>query len=68
MSNKAKTNKTTWKRFKKTGKGKYISKQGGIKHINTKMSRKKIRRLGKSKVVNSGVNARRLKKLLPCNS
>ena len=65
MSYKLKTNKAAKKRFKKTAKGKYLSKQGGIKHINAKMSRKKVRRLSQSRLVNLSVNKSRIDKLLP---
>lgn len=66
MSNKTKlkSNKACSKRFKKTASGKFLAKQGGVKHLNAKMSSKRKRRLGKHAVLRD-VNAKRLEDLLP---
>ncbi|MFN5538781.1 MAG: 50S ribosomal protein L35 [Candidatus Melainabacteria bacterium] len=61
---KLKTNKACSKRFKKTSGGKFIAKQGGVKHLNSAMNSKSKRRLGKHKVLRD-MNARRLNELLP---
>jgi large subunit ribosomal protein L35 len=51
MKNKQKTNKSCAKRFRKTARGHYLRKQGGIKHINTKMAAKRKRKLRRSALV-----------------
>ncbi|MDX1918246.1 MAG: 50S ribosomal protein L35 [Candidatus Caenarcaniphilales bacterium] len=61
---KAKTNKAVSKRYKKTASGKYLAKQAGLKHINAKMSSKRKRRLGGTKVLKD-CNTKRLPLLLP---
>ncbi|MDX1920467.1 MAG: 50S ribosomal protein L35 [Candidatus Caenarcaniphilales bacterium] len=61
---KLKTNKACEKRFKKTASGKYLAKQGGIKHLNAGMSRKVKRKLSRHRRLND-VNTRRLEHLLP---
>ena len=61
---KAKTNKACSKRYKRTATGKYLAKQSGIKHINTKMSSSVKRKLRRAKTLNKA-NTARLKMLLP---
>ena len=61
---KQKTNKSVKKRFKKTGTGKFLTRQAGKKHINAKMRSKTKRRLRGFKVTNDS-NTARLKELLP---
>lgn len=61
---KLKTNKACSKRFKKTSTGKFLAKQGGIKHLNAKMSSKSKRRLAKHKILRK-MNTDRLHELLP---
>jgi large subunit ribosomal protein L35 len=61
---KLKTNQACAKRFKKTASGKFLAKQGGVKHLNAKMRSKTKRRLGKHVVLNDS-NTMRLPLLLP---
>jgi large subunit ribosomal protein L35 len=50
---KMKTRKCAAKRVKKTGTGKYLHNRAGARHILTKKSSKRKRRLGQSAVVKS---------------
>lgn len=61
---KMKTNKSTAKRFKVTGSGKVLRRQKNMRHILTKMSRKRQRRLRQSTLVD-GSNIGALKRLMP---
>jgi large subunit ribosomal protein L35 len=59
-----KTRKSAAKRFKKTGSGKYRYKSQGTRHILTKKSAKRKRKLRHPAVI-SEVEQKRLKKILP---
>jgi len=61
---KLKTNKSCKRRYKKTGTGKFLAKQAGIKHLNANMRRKVKRKLSKHRTLRD-VNAKRLNALLP---
>ena len=61
---KAKTRKCAAKRFKKTGTGKYTYSRAGFRHILTKKSAKRKRRLGQRAVVNKS-DVGRIKAALP---
>jgi large subunit ribosomal protein L35 len=63
-SYKLKTNKACKKRYKKTGKGNFLAKQAGLKHINAKMSSSRKRKLRSHRTLRD-VNAKRLERLLP---
>ncbi len=61
---KVKTRKSAAKRFKKTGTGKFKYKSQGTRHILTKKSPKRKRKLRKNVIV-SAQDQKRLRKLLP---
>ncbi len=61
---KQKTRKSASKRFKRTGTGKYVHYRAGFRHILTKKSSKRKRRLRQSTVV-SGTEVKRIKAALP---
>ena len=61
---KVKTKKSAARRFKKTGTGKFKYKSQGTRHILTKKSAKRKRKLRHPAVV-SDVEVKRLKKLMP---
>jgi large subunit ribosomal protein L35 len=61
---KMKTRKSAAKRYKITAKGKVRYKKQGLRHILTKKSTKRKRRLRKPEIL-SPVETRRAKKLLP---
>lgn len=49
---KMKTHSGAKKRFKKTGSGKYLRKKAGKRHILTKKTSRRKRKLGKTTTVN----------------
>ncbi len=55
---KMKTRKSAAKRFKQTGTGKYLHNRAGGRHILTKKSSKRKRRLGQATEIASTENAR----------
>jgi large subunit ribosomal protein L35 len=61
---KLKTHKGASKRFKKTGTGKVVRRHAFARHILTKKSRKRKRRLGQG-VVADKTNQAALKEMLP---
>jgi large subunit ribosomal protein L35 len=61
---KVKTKKSAARRFKRTGTGKFKYKSQGTRHILTKKSAKRKRKLRHPSVV-SDVEAKRLKKIMP---
>ena len=61
---KAKTSRSAAKRFKKTESGKLKRGKSGSSHKFTSKTRKRKRRLRKAAVV-AGVDAKRMKRLLP---
>lgn len=61
---KMKTRKAAAKRFKQTGTGKYIRNCANARHILTKKSSKRKRRLGRASAVKS-CEVSRLKASLP---
>ena len=61
---KMKTRKCAAKRVKQTGTGKYRRMRAGARHILTKKSAKRKRRLGTDAAVTPG-DARRIKASLP---
>lgn len=61
---KMKTRKCAAKRLKKTGTGKYRRNKAGSRHILTKKSAKRKRRLGQDGEVKSSENSR-IKAALP---
>lgn len=61
---KMKTNKSAAKRFSKTGTGKYRRRRQNLRHILTKKSAKRTRRLGQPAIVDK-TNEGALKRLLP---
>ncbi|MDA3849750.1 MAG: 50S ribosomal protein L35 [Spirochaetaceae bacterium] len=61
---KMKTRKSAAKRFKKTGTGKFKYKSQGTRHILTKKSAKRKRKLRHTAVI-SKAEVPRLRKLLP---
>ena len=61
---KMKTRKAAAKRFKETGTGKFMHNAAGKRHILTKKSSKRKRRLGQARVVSS-TELGRLKASLP---
>ena len=61
---KLKTRKAAAKRFKKTGTGKYLRNRSGARHILTKKSAKRKRRLRQKALASPG-DARRLDAVLP---
>ncbi len=60
---KRKTNKSAAKRFKVTGTGKIMRRHSHARHILTKKSRKRLRKLGSSSLVSKADKAR-VKKML----
>jgi len=61
---KQKTRKAAAKRLKQTGTGKFVRNQAGKRHILTKKSSKRKRRLGNSPVVER-TERNRIKAALP---
>ncbi|MFP4110157.1 MAG: 50S ribosomal protein L35 [Desulfonatronovibrio sp.] len=61
---KIKTNRSAAKRFKLTGTGKVKRRKQNLRHILTKKSAKRKRKLGKSALVDSA-NINAVKRLLP---
>ena len=61
---KLKTNKSTAKRFSKTGTGKFKRRQQNMRHILTKKSAQRKRRLGQGAIVDK-TNERALRALMP---
>ena len=61
---KMKTHRGAAKRFKKTGTGKIVRMQQGMRHILTKKSKKRKRQLRKDALVSSA-EEKRLHQLLP---
>ncbi len=61
---KMKTRKAAVKRFKVTGTGKYLRNRAGGRHILTKKSAKRKRRLGQPAGVSAG-DSRRLRSTMP---
>jgi large subunit ribosomal protein L35 len=61
---KMKTRRSAAKRFRVTPKGKVKYKKQGLRHILTKKSRKRKRKLRKAATLDP-VEARRAKKLIP---
>ncbi len=55
---KMKTRKAAAKRFKQTGTGKYMHNRAGARHILTKKSSKRKRRLGQCAEISATENAR----------
>lgn len=55
---KMKTRKSAAKRFKQTGTGKYLHNRAGGRHILTKKSSKRKRRLGQATEIAATENAR----------
>lgn len=60
---KKKTNKSAAKRFKVTGTGKILRRKSHARHILTKKSRKRLRKLGARAQV-SDADAQRIVKML----
>ena len=61
---KMKTNRAAAKRFKVTGSGKILRRRANKRHILTKMSRKRKRRLNNPAIMEKG-DSGLVKKLLP---
>ncbi len=61
---KIKTRKSAAKRYSITGSGKVKYKKQGLRHILTKKSRKRKRRLGQAAILSSA-EARRARQLVP---
>ncbi|MDP0490497.1 MAG: 50S ribosomal protein L35 [Verrucomicrobiota bacterium JB023] len=61
---KAKTRKAVAKRFKVTGSGKILRRKQGKRHILTKKSRKRKRRLGQATLVDE-TNLKAVRENLP---
>ena len=55
---KMKTKKSAAKRFKKTGSGKIVHHQGGHRHLATKKSSKRKRRLRKDTTISKAMSRR----------
>lgn len=64
MSNKAKTHRSTAKRFSVTAKGKVKYKKQGLRHILTKKNSKRKRRLRRSGLLSPSEH-KRIRRLLP---
>ena len=60
---KQKTRKSITKRFRVTKNGKVLRRQGFARHLNTKKSKKKLRRLKKTIEVDKS-HSKKIKKLL----
>jgi len=61
---KMKTNRSAAKRFGKTGSGKFTRRRQNLRHILTKKSAKRTRRLGQGALVDSA-NVKAVRRLLP---
>ena len=61
---KMKTNRSAAKRFTKTGSGKFKRRRKNLRHILTKKSAKRKRRLGQSTTVD-GANEKAVRRQLP---
>jgi large subunit ribosomal protein L35 len=61
---KIKTNRAAAKRFKKTGRGKFVFAKSHASHILTKKTTKRKRRLRKSQIIDK-TNMKALRLLLP---
>ena len=61
---KIKTNRAAAKRFKKTGKGKFVFAKAHASHILTKKTTKRKRGLRKSQIIDKD-NMKAIKRLLP---
>ena len=61
---KIKTNRAAAKRFKKTGKGKFVFAKSHASHILTKKTTKRKRGLRKSRIIDK-TNMKALRLLLP---
>ena len=61
---KIKTNRAAAKRFKKTGKGKFVFAKSHASHILTKKTTKRKRGLRKSQIIDK-TNMKALRRLLP---
>ncbi|WP_428561060.1 MAG: 50S ribosomal protein L35 [Solidesulfovibrio sp. DCME] len=61
---KMKTNRSAAKRFGKTGSGKFTRRRQNLRHILTKKSAKRTRRLGQGALVDSA-NEKAVRRLLP---
>jgi large subunit ribosomal protein L35 len=64
---KMKTNRSAAKRFKFTGSGKIKRRRKNMRHIMTKMSRKRQRRLHGWEIVDSA-NEKAIRRMLPYGS
>jgi len=64
---KMKTNRSAAKRFKLTGSGKISRRRQGLRHILTKKTAKRKRRLGQDALVDSA-NVKAVKRLVPPKS
>ncbi|MDX2497822.1 MAG: 50S ribosomal protein L35 [Desulfobacterales bacterium] len=61
---KIKTNRAAAKRFKKTGKGKFVFAKSHASHMLTKKTTKRKRGLRKSQIIDKD-NMKAIKRLLP---
>lgn len=61
---KMKTNRSAAKRFKLSGSGKIMRRRQGLRHILTKKSAKRKRRLGQDAQVDNA-NVKAVKRLVP---
>jgi large subunit ribosomal protein L35 len=61
---KIKTKRGAAKRFKRTGKGKIVSRHANASHILTKKTTKRKRHLRKSAVL-TGPDAKRVRRMIP---
>jgi len=61
---KIKTNRAAAKRFKKTGRGKFVFAKSHASHILTKKTTKRKRGLRKSQIIDK-TNMKALRRLLP---
>ncbi|MBW1607100.1 MAG: 50S ribosomal protein L35 [Deltaproteobacteria bacterium] len=61
---KIKTNRAAAKRFKKTGRGKFVFAKSHASHILTKKTTKRKRGLRKSQIIDKD-NMKAIKRLLP---
>jgi large subunit ribosomal protein L35 len=61
---KIKTNRSAAKRFKKTGKGKFVFSKSHASHILTKKTTKRKRSLRQGQIIKAS-DVRELKRLLP---
>ena len=62
---KLKTHKATAKRFRLTGSGKVVRTKGGKSHFRRRRSSRTKRKFDKLLVVESGTEARRIRRLAP---